>query len=248
MKDFHFHWQNLNEDKFGRKNNPIKYGRCWWHFSNRKCLGFEWNLGKIRFNLGVNYGGFADSELTLIFCIPFISLYLSFENFFKRLRKSDADKHTGIAIHNGSIWIDIGKDNDGWNSKRDKFKHIVITPMDIIFGRMKYNKLELERSEANIPMNEGAYPAEICLVECTWKRKRLPFKKKIIRAEIEMLKPIPIPGKGENSWDCGENAIYSLTLPNKTTIAAAISGVVESCLRDRFKYGGHNWTPNKVNS
>jgi hypothetical protein len=242
MKDFHFHWQNLNVDKFERKKSPIKYGRCWWHFGER-CLGFEWKLGNVRFHLGVDYGGFNDSELMLIFCIPFVSLYLSFENFFKRLRGTDYSRHTGISIHDGSIWIDIRQDTDSWSPKRDKFRHIVITPADILFGKMRYSKTDLKKVETVISMPEGSYPAKITLIECTWKRSRSFLKKVVKRAEIEMEKSIPVPGKGENDWDIDDDAVYSLTIPDVDTIEGAIAGTVKSCLNDRFRIAGYDWVP-----
>jgi hypothetical protein len=246
-KEFWFHWQNLNEDRFGRKKSPLKYGRCWWHFKNNKCIGLEWNFGKPHFHIGVDYGGFRDSEITLMFCIPFMNLYLSFENIFKRLKKTNYDRHTGIAVFDWKIWISIGNDETGWeDNRRQWWRHIIISPADLVLGSTKYSKVDLEKVKVDISMVEGSYPAEITLTECTWKRKRSPFKQVIKRAEVEMGKPIPIPGKGENSWDCGEDALYSITLPNKDTIQAAIAGTVESCLRDRFKYGGYGWKPKEV--
>lgn len=54
--------------------------------------------------------------------------------------------------------------------------------------------------------------------------------------------PVPVPGKGENSWDCGENATYGMSCA-ADTIEEAIGKFVSSTLRTRTRYGGQNWTP-----
>jgi hypothetical protein len=240
---FWFHWQNLNEDRSGRKHSPFRHGRCWWHFGYNKSICFSWQLGKIRFGLGATYGGDED-ELTIQFEIPFISLFLLFENFIKNLRRGE-EKHTGLSIFCGYISIDIGQDQMSYSPKRDKFRHIMINLPDLFLGRSKYSKQDLQKESVQIPMPEGSYPATVTLFESTWKRPRFPLKKKMVRAEIEIENGIPVPGKGENSWDCGEDAVYSLTAP-VSSFEAAIAETVKTCLRDRRKYGGENWRPEAI--
>ena len=55
---------------------------------------------------------------------------------------------------------------------------------------------------------------------------------------------IPVPGKGENSWDCGEDATFSLSCPS-TTISEAIGEMVKSCMRTRERYAGLDFKPEK---
>src|SRR5690606_25314615 len=72
----------------------------------------------------------------------------------------------------------------------------------------------------------------------TWKRPRWPFATRIRRVQIDMDKDeqIPVMGKGENSWDCGEDATYGITVA-ADTIEAGVAKLVESILRSRRRYG-----------
>lgn len=55
---------------------------------------------------------------------------------------------------------------------------------------------------------------------------------------------VPFPGKGENSWDCGEDAIMGAGA-DEPTPEAAVASVVKSALRNRRRYGGEGWKPEK---
>jgi hypothetical protein len=54
--------------------------------------------------------------------------------------------------------------------------------------------------------------------------------------------PVPFPGKGENSWDCGEDASYGFGCAAET-LEEGIGKFVASKLRDRGRNGGRGWTP-----
>ena len=97
-------------------------------------------------------------------------------------------------------------------------------------GRSKYSERDIETVRVNVPMPEGDYPATVQLDQAVWKRPRWPFAQKIHRADIELDKPIPIPGKGENSWDLDEDAIFSLTTPAKTP-QEAVDALVRSAMK-----------------
>ena len=70
---------------------------------------------------------------------------------------------------------------------------------------------------------------------CWWN-----LTERVVRAEITPDTPIPHPGKGENSWDCGEDAIHSLTCQASTT-HDAVGEIVKAVLRSRYRYGGLMW-------
>jgi hypothetical protein len=62
-----------------------------------------------------------------------------------------------------------------------------------------------------------------------------------------MITPIPHPGKGENSYDCEDDATYSLTTEARNE-AEAIGAMVATVMRSRQKYGGLNWQPKQVST
>ena len=53
---------------------------------------------------------------------------------------------------------------------------------------------------------------------------------------------IPIPGKGENSWDCGEDRRFSINT-TANTIAEAVEAFRRDIEKTREQYGGKNWVP-----
>lgn len=57
--------------------------------------------------------------------------------------------------------------------------------------------------------------------------------------EIEPDKPVPVPGKGESDYDCGDDAIYSISTGGQS-VESAVAKMVESALRDRRRYGGQH--------
>jgi hypothetical protein len=101
-----------------------------------------------------------------------------------------------------------------------------------------------DRTFALVPMPEGNYPCTVTLERETWGRKRWPWTRTTqTRADIEMHVPVPHPGKGENSWDCDDDALYSMCGPFGS-IGAATTAVAGSVMRSRERYGnGQAWTP-----
>jgi hypothetical protein len=64
-------------------------------------------------------------------------------------------------------------------------------------------------------------------------------------ALVESETGVPVPGKGENSWDCGEDALYSLST-TAATIDEAIEKFKASVMKTRERYGGKDWMPMKA--
>jgi hypothetical protein len=58
-------------------------------------------------------------------------------------------------------------------------------------------------------MPEGKYPAHVKRERRTWKRPRwfTPLVREYWDVDVES--GIRVPGKGENSWDCDDDAIFA---------------------------------------
>lgn len=54
-----------------------------------------------------------------------------------------------------------------------------------------------------------------------------------------MQQGIPFPGKGENSWDCGDDAYYGF---GGATIESAVADIIADTLKRR----GNNWRPSEA--
>lgn len=233
-------WYVINDNQnpvTKRKGSILRGGRVILHV-NGASLEFSWSLLRHFCHIGVTVGG-CDDDLTFELAVPGIAVWFSGENVLPRKWRPDDPHRTGIDIHDWAIWFNIWQNDMEWDPKRDRFRHFNFNfnIPDFFLGSTNYSKRNLKTDWAPIPMPEGSYPAKITIHEDTWKRPRWPFPKRIVRATIDMEKPIPFPGKGENAWDCGDDALHSLTTP-ATTIPKAIAATVESVLQSRMKRGG----------
>lgn len=250
-----FHWQNLNEQP-GDRVGPPTQGRCWWHFLGG-VLGLEWYLGRMGLAVGLESD---DEAVKFHIAIPLLNLWVVLENFGwvrffqpKEYRKTDYPglapgywtvKHRDISfsVSDGGIRVRLWANPWEWSSTDPQWKHLNLDFADTLFGRSKYARRELSVIETVIPMPERSYPATIKLCEDSWSRPR-GRTVYLLRADIDVPGGIPHPGKGENAWDCGEDATYSLCCPAKTA-EEAVASMVETVLQSRRRYGGSiNWIP-----
>jgi hypothetical protein len=244
------HSQNLNEHPGGRKGPMLLAGRAWlWlredERGNSPRIGVEWRLARLglgaRLTIEALHG---DDDFTLSLQVPGIALYLSPEGVLPRwVPRPRRDAHTiGFSVHDGGVWWDVWQNDVEWRSGTPRWRHGHFNPADWLLGRPVYAKRVLKTEQAEVPMPEGCYPATVELREDTWKRPRWPWPRRLLRADIAVEKGVPHPGKGENAWDCGEDATYDLTTPAQT-VEEAVAKLVQSVLRDRRRYGGLNWRP-----
>lgn len=118
--------------------------------------------------------------------------------------------------------------------------------LDLLFGRAVYEEETHLRDVVEVPMPEGKYPAVVYVKRVRWKRQRLPARW-YWRNTIEVGKGgLPFPGKGENSWDCDDDATHSITFavtvrreePEVTAMKAAANA-----METRLRRGGRRWVP-----
>jgi len=245
-------YQNLNECKQTHKKGFPWHGRGSLYEQSstgqRKSLGLEWSLFNKKIALGVsNSFDFLDNEIKFGFRIPGFSLWLRAENFMPKswLRKwEEASRETSISLfyeEDSKEWFfswELWSDDLGWSQqKRSWWRKQFIGLNSLFWGEEKVKMTTYKSCEFPIPLPEGNYPAKIELKERLGKRKRWPFSQKHFSADVKFLKPIPIPGKGENSWDCGDDAYYGMGFPCKS-VEEAVGHVVTSVYRTRLRYGG----------
>lgn len=186
-------------------------------FNNRCAIGFDVN----------------DEDLTFNICIPYlISLYFS-TNLIR-----GKDRELEVYVYDWSIWWKLWASNMDWNYKVPKWRDSCFHILDFLFGKNKYNREIIEERDVLIPMPEGNYEAHIKLCKDTWKRP-IGFTKTILRIDAQIPKGIPHAGKGENSWDCGDDATFGMCCQAKS-IAEGIGEIVKNSIKTRIKYGGWN--------
>jgi len=117
--------------------------------------------------------------------------------------------------------------------------------------------------DAAMPLPEGPAPVTVTLERSTWgvqvgpysrtrrskNRLRLwlpGFRRVRYGATVESVAGIPVPGKGENSWDCGQDSYSSISVHvtaapydehDSVWVGQAIASAQETIYRDRSRYG-----------
>lgn len=247
-------WHWINENRVDDKviGSGFWAGRGWLYLNEdgghqQKTIHVEWYFGKHARHTGIEVSTDFVNERELTFHIGlwhFFNFYLSLAHpIFPSWSYQHGDRQIGLRVFDGALWIDLWRNDDVWDNRNWRTHPIVIHPMDLLFGRTRHTQQSLSITDISITLPEGAYPGTVELYLSMWKRPRWPFVKCIKRANIEMEKPIPVPGKGENSWDIDDDAIMSVTCP-ANTVEEAIAHVVESALRTRRRHGGSlDWKP-----
>lgn len=252
------HWQNLNRKGHAGgktiKGSAFKNCRAWWHFSENTSFGVQWVAWskKIGAHLGI---GKDESAISFSVSVFLFSLYLNLENWKMERWLSNLTKRKDQKYGNGrsvgfhwtedTLFVSIWEDSMEWRASDPKWMHFSICPADILFGRRKYAHKPLDRQNRVLVLPEGSYPVEIELAEDSWKRPRWPWAKKIMRASVESENGVPVPGKGENSWDQEQDAIYSLTT-QASSFQDALSKLHADVMRTRERRGGPRWKPETV--
>jgi hypothetical protein len=239
--------------------------RKWWHFKNAtksislEIVGFNQNP-----SIYLRVDGH-EREVKFHFSL-FIGIWITFENF---LPKSwyptyesqfgngtlGCEKEISIQFHNSALWWCFWKDDD--YSFHKSWRKGVFNFNDFFKGKHDCIWNELERKQFVLPFFEGNYNVEVVRKQRvdTWQRW---FTKKSISFEVLAgyyengtfkAKPIPVEGKGENSWDCDEDGTYSMSFAgqpynkqNKNCYDAALY-FWNSMMQSRERYGHAKWTP-----
>lgn len=236
-----WHSQNLNEKPGGRLGAKWRHGRAWLHVGSNGCLHAEWHFFSIgSFSIGFDVGGDGDNDFLIYFCPCFFSIYLGVEGLKYGLGWKwlpDYGRECSLRVHHWAVWINPWSREHEWRSEDPWWiRGLVIHLDDLIFGRDKYSEHDLETRAVLVPMPEGSYKATARLFESTWARPRW-FARRLLRVELDIKGGIPHEGKGENSWDCGEDATFGTTCPAET-IEEGIAKLVESVLESRHRRGG----------
>jgi hypothetical protein len=257
MKRFTFlrlmvHWwrQNLKKED-STKHWWYQRGRWWlYRMPEEQNVGsFGWSLAIPGHHPGVQFGATPQDDEPFQFHLGLglFDLWLDADSkSLRRLCNRLTPVHKGYSFHDsreislrffgGAVWWTVWMDQDESSSTDPKWRRGSWHPLDTFFGRHKYNEQALGRQQAIIHMPEGEYSATVELFMSTWKRPRWPWAKSVQRATIAVENPPQFAGKGENSWDMDDDAIYEMTMP-ATTIAEAVAAYTATVLRNRERYG-----------
>ena len=255
-----FHWQNLSEDDANcddldrdapRERRLPLHGRLWLRLADEdapeRTLKLEWSIHRSG-NPGVGVD-LAHGELGAHVDLGVAALYLTYE----RLPDDLADallagvtaRALRLSLHEGRLMWKLWADGYSWSSDVPRWRDGSFHPRDALFGAPVHSRRTLETASVDVPMPEGVYPAKVKLEEWTIRHPRWPFPMRGRSARIDVEGGIPMPGKGENSWDCEDDAVYGLSAPARS-VGEIVGKLVEDVLDTRMKRGGPwSWPPDR---
>ncbi len=212
-------------------------------YGQKLAWGFEWVIGPKAWGLGgdLQIGGDEGRIFLIDVHLPkIVNLYLYLEHMGDwRERKY---RQYGFMVFDDMVRVSLGCDE--WHEK--KYGRVFIWNWkNWLLGDTTYSAIPLQEERITVQMPEGDYPGTAILKACTWTRPRWPWPLHVTRVEIEMVEPIPIPGKGENGWDMDDDAIYSITCV-ADTITEGIAKLRDDVIKTRARRGGADWQPEGV--
>lgn len=246
--------------------------RKWWYFSNNKQIGIEIAGWKSHPSFYIKVDG---SEDDVCFHLAFgFGIWITFSRFLPRSwyptyessyghGRIGEEREISIAWHNGCFWWNfwISEEWSSWTKNKTWRKgcwHIV----ERLKGKHEYTETEISKDQFMLPFFEGIYNIEVIQLQRIDKWQRW-FTSKMISWNVKagyyneegkfIDKPIPVEGKGENSWDCDEDATYALYfpgMPHKKNIRTPYEAALyfwHSMMKDRERRGSANWVPKKYN-
>lgn len=139
-----------------------------------------------------------------------------------------------VSIHDWTIWFKPWGPSMSHSSRDPWWKRgVSLNLIDALLGRTKCSTVKGNPVEVFVPMPEGKYRAMAVVETRTWTRPRW-FSHSRESVWLEIDGGIPHAGKGENSWDCGDDGLRGI---GGETVEKAIGNAVASVLRDRRRYG-----------
>jgi hypothetical protein len=245
-------WLHIRPEYAGEEKGKPSTKPRW--YSGNVC--FAWKIPGRHPGVSVDVGSQGDEDnLSLHVGFLLADLWLTFEHMGTQYlstwlipAKDYEGRETGIRFFNQAVWWDVWHPSMSWTRGTPRWRHGSWHPLDTFFGRLERSSETLEEAyNVPVPLPEGTYRADVTLSRNTWTRSRWPhwpFGLVVDGAEVKMHEglALPIPGKGENAYDCGDDATYSLYLPHVATVEEAIGRAVADTLRTRKqRQGDYGW-------
>lgn len=228
-------WHSEREGKLF----PWLHGRAWFSSADegrrRPSARVEWVFPSAGCRVSVEANR-TTGEWLFGVAFPPLSLWLGVEMPSGWWPKQH--REWSIRIHNRAIWWRFGQNPHEWHSKTPKWLDGSWHPERTFLGKWVFTEKLLEQRRVLIPLPEGTYPATVKMTDEVRGYARSPFKHRQIGATVEFDDgwAVPFSGKGENSYDCGEDGMFSSSMPART-VEEAIGKVVGSILRTRRSRG-----------
>lgn len=260
----HFFWHSEMDDRGGCEKCPIWSGRAHLYLTDRKVWDWEWHWFTLRNRtLGTSLTLFDDDGedgTTFSFKIPWLcNLYVSTEGYLKPRTDIQGGVKFGAEYHFDHSQLGIlslswnhaeswGDRVQGWSKWLDM--------ADVVFGRDVVAKEIVRQEPGKFWMKwqgeREEYEVNLKIERMKWTRPRDWFgllNRDRLIIDFDIPAGIPEPGKGENSWDCEDDAVFgvsrSVNDASDAEIDRAWHEVVQQINKTRESRGGASWRPKK---
>lgn len=250
------HFCNENTDRHGNTIGSIwMAGRFWLYFGKpfgrTPTLRIEWGLfRRARLNLCAEleyFTGDGEDGIGGHVSVPWLFfLFVHLEGIlpYSWGRRFGGTRQTNIRFSDGDVRVALFEREHEWNS-RDPWwvRGIRFRIGEWIFGKTRHRVVRTEGPmDILVCMPEAQYRGTVEIKDEEWVSRF--STKRVRRAHVEMQDPVPFPGKGENAWDCGEDATHSMTCVADNW-EDAIAEMTRTVLKSRRRHGGRNWRPSE---
>jgi hypothetical protein len=221
--------------------------RPWWHFGreSRSCVGVEFYWWSPRFGVSA---GTDDDGWNLSLRLPPLALYVSLES--RRLWRPMV-KHIFTWDNNREVWLPERREFDfyvadwsvrftpwgRWGEWRAAdpwwIRGVSLDIRELVLGQRVYEAEELALVPCSVPMPEGQYAA-VAKVQRVTRGFARWFKRTGNEVTLTIPNGIPFAGKGENSWDCGDDGLFSI---GGYSVDDAIRCAQASAMESRRRHG-----------
>lgn len=216
-----------------RCNRHLLHRRGWIDLFNEKCnITWEYCTGLA---LGIRFA-LDPSEEQAHFSIGllFVTLYLSVNGLVPQIYfpVGHEEKQLVFEFHDNALWIKLWTPTNSWCKGQRSYS---IQFDDIFLGKTEHKKTILSNQEGRLELPEASYAITYELGVQTWKRSRW-FTKAANYVKAECKEGIPVPGKGEDSWNCGDQLLYSTSGEGKD-VNVGRQALYDAVKRTRDMYG-----------
>lgn len=152
-------------------------------------------------------------------------------------------READLSIHHWSIWFKLWGRWGEWRRADPWYvRGVNLDLADLFLGHRKYTTETIgEPQEVVIPLDGFKYEGTATFHRRTWKRPRwFAFVRETCTIDMKPGHGLPRAGKGENGWDCGDDAVCGWGVdgpPEHRTLSRAILHGQVTCLENRRRYG-----------
>lgn len=250
----------LSDKEKAKQRFLIMHGESYWFNKACRRLTFQWRICDDRRSLKLHLG-------IPLMCMHYVTLRWRHDVWFARfLRgKYSSDLIYGLSITKESISWEWAQDSMAWSSDGSTGFHWIYLWDNLLERAQKIEQFSFTTTAKFTMPGRGSRPASEHVMEVTYRQTFWHYRRWWNRrnnhttyyADINFSNPNKPPafsGKGENSWDCGDDGIWgcSIAIPPALGIAfaeirhkaerqaiidAAIAGYIEKVQQNRQRYG-----------